>query len=182
MKRNNLNTFAVIFFGVCVAVTVGSDTVFAYDDFGRIVRHIEVNYHVHRSHRFLMACVGVVVKFWHGSGVKSFKAAIFEDQHLAATDSDTGLDDIVQRAGKSGWQPVVKSYSRRSGEHSYVYGRSEGKDLELLIVSVETNEADVVQVRIDPDRLTQFIDEHSGGASRHREHAHGRDAGLMAFQ
>jgi hypothetical protein len=129
------------------------------DDFGRIVRHIEVNYHVHRNHRFIMGFAGMVIKFWHVAGVKSFKGAIFENQYLDATNADARLDEIVQSAGEHGWQPLVKSYSRRSGEHAFIYAKAEGKDVKLLIVSVEPNEAAVIQVKLDPDKLAKFMDE-----------------------
>jgi hypothetical protein len=157
-KRTNLNRFAVFFFTACIAFSLGSEQAYA-DDFGRIVRHIEVNYHVHRNHRFIMGFAGMVIKFWHVAGVKGFKGAVFENQHLDATDADSRLDEIVQSADEHGWQPLVKSYSRRSGTHAFIYAKSEGKHIKLLIVSVEPNEAAVIQVKLDPDRMAQFMDE-----------------------
>ncbi|MGH9571184.1 MAG: hypothetical protein ACRD4F_16175, partial [Candidatus Angelobacter sp.] len=171
---NKLNLFAALFCAACVALTVGTEAVHA-DDFGNIVHQIEAGYHVHRSHRFLMGCAGLVVKFWHVGGVKSLKLAIFEDQHLqaagardaagaqdgavvqdaaqdAAADVDRKLDEIVQRAGH-GWQPVVRSFSRHSGDRTYIYAQEAGKDLKLLLVNVESSEAEVIQVKVDPQRL-----------------------------
>lgn len=130
------------------------------DDFGRIVRHIEAEYHVHRNYRFLMSFAGVVVKFTHLGGVKVFKMAIFEDQHLSATELDNRLDELVQQAGSSGWRPLVRSLSRRSGEHTYIYAKADGNDMKLLLVSVEPDEAVVMQVKIDPQKLSDFINEH----------------------
>ena len=174
MIKSKLNVFAVVFFAACVALALSSDQAHG-DDFGRIVHHIEASYHVHRNHRFLMGFAGLVVKFWHVAGVKNFKAAVFEDQHLLLDEPDRRLDEIVQSAGKHGWQPIVKSYSRHNDEHSYIYARTEGKDLRLLIVSVEPNEAAVLQVKVDPEKLTRFIDENVGPG----EHRH---AAAMAFQ
>lgn len=59
-------------------------------------------------------------------GVKVFKAAIFEDQHLSGTELDNCLDELVQRAGSSAWQPLVRSFSRRSGEQTYITRRPAG--------------------------------------------------------
>ncbi|MGH9571254.1 MAG: hypothetical protein ACRD4F_16535, partial [Candidatus Angelobacter sp.] len=133
---------------------------------------------------FLMGCAGLVVKFWHVGGVKSLKLAIFEDQHLQAAgvrdaagaqdgagardaaDVDRKLDEIVQSAGH-GWQPLVRSYSRHSGDHTYIYAQEAGKDLKLLLVNVESSEAEVIQVKVDPQRLDQFIDENVHHARRH---------------
>lgn len=132
------------------------------DDFGRIVHHIETQYHVHRNYRFLMSFAGVVVKCTHVGGVKAFKAAIFENQHLSGTELDARLDELVVQCGRSGWQPLVKSLSRRSGEHNYIYAQGSGNNLRLLVVSVEPDEAVVLQVKIDPAKLSDFINEHTG--------------------
>lgn len=138
------------------------------DDFGRIVRQIEAEYHVHRNYRFLMAFAGVVVKCTHMGGVKVFKAAIFEDQQLSGTELDDRLDELVERADSSGWRPLVRSFSRRSGEQTYVYAQASGNDMKLLLVSVEPHEAVVMQIKLDPVKLSDFINEHTGDSEPHR--------------
>lgn len=130
------------------------------DDFGRIVGHIEAEYHVHRNYRFLMSFAGVAVNCTHVGGVKAFKMALFEDQHLSGTEMDNRLDELVKRAGSSGWQPLVRTFSRRDGERTYIYAKADGNNMKLLLVSVEPNEAVVMQVKIDPKKLSDFIDEH----------------------
>lgn len=176
-RWSKLNIFAVVFFTSCVALSFGPNVVYA-DDFGRIVHHIEASYNVHRNYRFLMGFAGVVVKFWHVGGVKSMKMAIFEDQHLDGTDTDRKLDEIVARASKSGWQPMVRSISHRSGEHVYIYAQQAGKDMKLLVVNVEPNEAEVIQVKVDPKRLEGFIAENAHHTERNR---HSGMNGAMTF-
>lgn len=131
------------------------------DDFGKIVHHIEAEYHVHRNYRFLMSFAGVAVKCSHMAGVKAFKAAIFDDQQLPGAELDERLDELVQRASASGWQPLVKSLSRRSGERSYIYAQASGNDMKLLLVNVEPNEAVVMQLKINPEKLSEFINKHT---------------------
>src|SRR5215472_16406656 len=134
------------------------------DDFGKIVHTIESNYHVHRNHRWVMGFAGFLVKCTGGfAGVKGFKGALFENQHLSDSNPDSSLDEVVQSAGEHGWQPIVKSYSRRHNEHNYIYARQEGKDLKVLIVSVEPSEAVVIQVKVNPDKLAKLIEESEGG-------------------
>jgi len=147
---------------------------FAGDDFGRIVRHIEVNYQVHRQHRWAMGMAGFVVKFWHFAGVKSLKGAIFENQNFVNAASDTAFDEVVRAAMDSGWQPMVQEWDRHSGERTYIYAQDLGKDLKLLVVVLESNEAVVLQVKVDPDRLEGFIREASAGR-RHRDRATPRE-------
>jgi hypothetical protein len=173
MTRTRLNRLAAFFFTCCVVVTLWPRAVFAGDDFNNIVRHIESQYHVHRSYPFLIGLAGLVAQAWPGTGVKDVKIALFEDQHLLQTASDSELDELVQAAGNSGWQPLVKSYSRRSGDHSYIYAKPEGRYLSLLIVNVEPSEAEVVQVKIDPSKLEEFLNDRSvrthGGHKHHSQ-------------
>lgn len=131
------------------------------DDFEKIVHRIESRYHAHRNYAFLMAFAGFAAKAWRGSGVKDVKIAYFEDQGVFESASDRELDELA-----SGWQTLVKSVSRRGGEHACIYARTEGKDLRLLILNVEPGEAEVVQVKLDPRRLEQFVKDHSGRSHR----------------
>ena len=145
----------------------------ASDDFGKIVHHIEANYHVHRQHRWVMGLAGFTVKFWHIAGVKSFKGAIFENQPFVNAASDTRFDEVVRAAMDSGWQPLVQSWDRHTGERTYIYAQDLGKDMKLLVVSLESNEAVVLQVKVDPKKLNDFIEETNAG--HHRNHTMPRE-------
>jgi hypothetical protein len=136
---------------------------FARDDFGKIVHHIEVNYHVHRQHRWVMGLAGFTVKFWHIGGVKSLKGAIFENQPFVNAASDTRFDEVVRAAMNSGWKPLVQSWDRHTGERTYIYAQDLGKDMKVLVVNLESNEAVVLQVKVDPKKLNDFIEETNAG-------------------
>ncbi len=169
MIRNKTVSFAC---GLIIAVLVApAQSAFAKDDFGKIVHHIEANYHVHRQHRWVMGLAGFTVKVWHIAGVKSFKGAIFENQPFVNAASDTRFDEVVRAAMDSGWQPVVQSWDRRSGERTYIYAQEvfskKGSDMKVLVVSLESNEAVVIQVKVDPKKLNDFVEETSVG--RHHE-------------
>ncbi len=175
---NSLRRIAILVSALSAMFWLSADQAYA-DDFGNVVHHIEARYHVHRQYRFALGFAGLVVKVWHVGGVKSLKVALFENQRMANSATDGELDEIVQRAGGNGWQPIVRSYSRRTGEHTFVYAKDLGKDVQLLVVNVEPNEAVVVQVKVNPDKLFQMIDGNGGGeifhtGSRHRKDRHER--------
>jgi hypothetical protein len=157
--------------GTRIATILAASLIFALapsqlraDDFGKIVHQIETKYQVHRKYRFVMGFAGFMVKCSsHFTGLKGFKAALFEDHAVFAPNPDSGLDEVIQAAGDHGWQSIIKSYSRHSDEHAYIYVRQEGKDLKLLVVSVEPGEAAVIQVKINPERLAKFIDKYEVG-------------------
>ncbi|MCU1254715.1 MAG: hypothetical protein JWM83_1014 [Candidatus Angelobacter sp.] len=161
MIRNNKSlTLACML----MAAVLLAQNAFAQDDFGKIVHHIEANYHVHRQHRFVMGLAGFTVKFWHFAGVKSLKGAIFENQLFVNAASDMRFDEIVRAAMNSGWHPLIQSWDRHSGERTYIYAQDLGKDLKVLVVTLESNEAIVLQVKVDPKKLNDFIEQASPSA------------------
>src|SRR5689334_24989687 len=151
-------SFSVAVVCAVAALFAVPQNAFAKDDFGRIVHHIEANYHVHRQHRWVMGLAGFTVKFWHIAGVKSLKGAIFENQPFVNAASDTRFDEIVRAAMDSGWQPMVQSWDRHTGEKTYIYAQDLGKDLRVLVVNLEPNEAVVLQVKADQKKLGDFIE------------------------
>jgi hypothetical protein len=174
MKRSKgqfLIVAAMVLAGLALPAQAAAD-----DDFGKIVHHIEANYHVHRQHRWVMGLAGFTVKFWHLAGVKSLKGAIFENQPFVNAASDTRFDEVVRAAMDSGWQPIVQSWDRHSGERTYVYAQEvpskKGSDVKLLVVNLESNEAVVLQVKVDPKKLNDFIEETSAGHHRDRPTRH----------
>ena len=160
-------SFSLAVCAIATALFAVPSQAFAKDDFGKIVQHIEANYHVHRQHRWVMGLAGFTVKFWHVGGVKSLKGAIFENQRFVNAVSDTRFDEVVRAAMESGWQPMVQSWDRHSGERTYIYAQDLGKDIKLLVVNLEPNEAVVLQVKVNPKKLSDFIQEASSGHGRH---------------
>jgi len=166
MIRNKTLSFACGL--IIVALAAPAQNAFAKDDFGKIVHHIETQYHVHRQHRWVMGLAGFTVKFWHIAGVKSFKGAIFENQPFVNAASDARFDEVVRAAMDSGWQPLVQSWDRHNGERTYIYAQDLGKDMKVLVVNLESNEAVVLQVKVDPKKLSDFVEETSAGHHRNR--------------
>src|SRR5215813_14886944 len=177
MRRTKLHFSAVIGSVILAACFGLPQQAQAKDDFGQIVNHIEVTYHVHRQHRWVMGMAGFVVKFWHIAGVKNFKGAIFEDQPFVNAAMGTKFDQVVRAAMDSGWQPMLQEWDRHTGERTYVYAQDLGRDLKLLVVALETNEAVVLQVKVDPVRLQEFMRE-AGAGRRHRDRVTPRDESL----
>lgn len=167
MKRSKLRFSTVIGAVLLSALFALPQQSQAKDDFGQIVKHIEVTYHVHRQHRFVMGMAGFVVKFWHIAGVKNFKGAIFENQPFVNSADDTRFNEVMRAAMDSGWQPMIQEWDRHSGERTYIYAQDLGKDLKVLVVSLESDEAVVIQVKVDPNKLDEFI--HEAGVGRHRD-------------
>jgi hypothetical protein len=179
MKRNKKRSSHMLWLAAGLAIFAAPQPALAKDDFGRIVQHIETQYHVHRQHRFVMGFAGLVVKFYHFAGVKGFKGAIFENQQFLNTASDGRFDEVVRAAMNSGWQPMVQSWDRHTGEKTYIYAQNAGKDMKVLVVNLEPNEAVVLQVKVDPEKLNEFVRQASAGHN-HGEAAPGKAQAVEA--
>ena len=91
----------------------------------------------------------------HPAGTSELKLAIFEHTNLESGKFSQLIDAVAGRD----WKPMVRVRSRK-GEATNIYGESEGKNLRLLITSLDHEEATFVEVRIRPEELMKFLDEH----------------------
>jgi len=92
-------------------------------------------------------------------GVKGMKLALWENQNISAKSKDVSDFPAVARAGLAdGWQPMVRVWSHRDGERTVIFAKPDGKNVKLLVATVESDEAVMVQIKIDPDKLSECID------------------------
>jgi hypothetical protein len=145
-------------------------------EFGVLVHYVESHYHVHRQYRFLLSFASLAVKIAHPEGVKGMKLALWENEKIQANSDADDFPDVVKAGLAEGWQPMVRVWSRRNGERTVIFAKPDGKDMKLLVATVDREEAVVVQVKIDPDKLSGYIDEWSHeGRHEHRGYDHDRE-------
>jgi hypothetical protein len=127
------------------------------DPYARLVKNLETNYHGKRTPIPFLGLANFVLKFWHPAGVKSVKLAVFQD--ATATEDATGpsFDSALKAAAGPEWQPVVRVYSRPDHQWVYVYLLEEGKDIKILVATHGQGEGVVAQVKFDPQKLAEFI-------------------------
>jgi hypothetical protein len=92
----------------------------------------------------------------HPAGTSELKLAVFERPNIESARFSRLTDEMVGGA----WKPIVRVRSR-GGESTNIYLRSEGEhQLRVLVTNLDHEDATFVQVRIKPERLLQFVDEH----------------------
>ncbi|HEY3940110.1 MAG TPA: hypothetical protein VGL97_21970 [Bryobacteraceae bacterium] len=91
----------------------------------------------------------------HPAGASELKLAIFENPNF----DSTGFSRLVDQITGTAWKPIVRVRSR-NGESTNIYAQTQGQNLRLLITSLDHDDATFVQVRIRPESLIKFIDEH----------------------
>jgi hypothetical protein len=130
--------------------------------FDAVVRGIEQRYHERATKVPLMGLIsGIAGMSTHG-GVKGIHVAEFE--HVKEPMDGTELNDLVeQRVGRD-WRRMIRDTSRnKDGERigqSLIYVRDEGERIGMLVVDLDGGELDVVQLSVNPDRLSDEIGKH----------------------
>jgi hypothetical protein len=144
------------FFLLAVIVSVASPVARAGDrEFDAVVGHIKKHYHGAKQNGFPFGLARLAVKFAHPAGVKSLRIAVFE--HLSGTQDNAGLDALLREQLADGWEPIVRVFSRKDREQTYVYSRPKGDDMELFVVVVDGEDATVAKAQVDVDSLTDWI-------------------------
>jgi hypothetical protein len=127
------------------------------EGFKAVVRHLETHYHAKRTSIPFLGLANLAVKVARPAGVKGFQLAVFEDQDFVTPRGGVPFEQVVSEAFGDGWQPLVRVYSRRDGEYTYIYGRPNGADLKLAVVVLEAREAVVVEATVDTDAAAKFL-------------------------
>ena len=129
-------------------------------DFDWLVREFSRESGAKQVHVPFFGLARFVVAVGHPAGTTDMKLAIFERGDLETLQFSSLTDSV---AGSS-WKPMIRVRSRDT-ESTNIYSRTEGKRLDLLITTLDGDEATFVQLRLKPEALIKFIDEHD--SSRH---------------
>jgi len=105
-------------------------------------------------------------------GVGHLQMAIFEDIPSLRTRAGEELEPTLQGLVGPDYQAFVRVQDRRSGDLTLIYVRESGKkSFEMLVVSIESAEAVLVKMQLNPDAMRDWMDE---PVSSGRDSARGR--------
>ena len=134
-------------------------------EFERIVKAIESHYGTQPLHIPFMGLASFVVKVAHPEGASGFKLAVFEDLKSSEAGDWTERDHFMDTIASETLHPLVRVHSRRHGEATYIFMDPAGKSARILIATFERNEATVIEVKADIDKLLESLEE--PGNARH---------------
>lgn len=133
--------------------------------FDGVVHSIGHRYHAHATRIPFLGVISLVAGHATHQGVGNLHIAEFD--HFTATVDGEELNRMVTEKLGEGWSRMIRSTSRKGGEQTLIFSRPEGKRMGLFIVDLDGHEMDVVQVSVDPDYVSQFVnnkmDKHDHG-------------------
>lgn len=158
-KRRWLTALAVIGLAAFMTLVVMATAVVAGDSsYRRIVKQLRSEFHATEQSLYGAGVLGgLAVAFIRPAGVSNVTFTILEDVD-AFRRQDRDFNRVVRSAVESKWQPLVVYSAPTRGEWTHIYSHPDGAHIELLIVTLASRQAVVAEVRIDPDRLSAFID------------------------
>ena len=155
-KRFFIHT-VVAFVITASALTVAPPAARAGDpEFDAITKYLKQQFNARRISIPFLGLANFFVKIVRPAGVKSFKVAIFENLNVAQGQSNTELALVMRNALNAQWQPLVRIRSGE-GEQIHAYAREDGKDIKLMVVTINHTDAVVARVKINPQRLAEFV-------------------------
>jgi hypothetical protein len=103
-------------------------------------------------------------------GISHLHMAIFADIDPSRTPPGEELESSLASLVGPSYQPFVRVHDVRSGEWTCIYVRESGKEsFEMLIVSIDSTDAVVMKMQLEPDAMHEWVDE---PAKRGRDSCH----------
>jgi hypothetical protein len=150
-----------------VACCISSQAIAADREFKDVVRAISDEFQTKPMHIPMFGLANVVLKVAHPAGAKHVELAIFQNVDRYRTESD--LVRHVKSAVGRDWQPFVQVHSDRGRQtqDTLVYMREAGgRDVNLLVVTMQDEQVVVVEAKVDPKELQKFIESPESAAKR----------------
>lgn len=117
-------------------------------DFASIARAIDAQKGVKRIWIPFLSIARVAVRMIEPQGVHDFQLATFE----GADDLDPRtLHEIIRTKAGAGFVPLVRVWSRKSSEWSFIYARPSARADRLELMILAHDDGDTVLVRVDVD-------------------------------
>lgn len=147
------------------ALVLASVAMPLHADFAAVARAIDNQEGVSRVWIPFLGVARVVVRMVQPEGVRDFQLVTFKN-----TDNvdPRKLQEIMQQKAGPGFKPLVRVWSRRSGDWSFIYAKpsAEKNRIELMVLAHDDEETVLVRVDVDADVLARELGEQPRHVSR----------------
>lgn len=136
-------------------VALGGD-----ESFSSVVKHLKKNYNAKQQGFFgAMMLARFAVKVIKPAGVKNFKMVYLKDLDYSQGESpERGhFHAFIRETIDPKWAPLMQYSSPREQQWSYVYVTRENEDVKLLVVTLQQQNAVVLQTTFSPAKLVEFM-------------------------
>ena len=125
-------------------------------EYEAIVKHLQSNYQAKKVRIPFMWLARFAVRIVKPAGVKSFNFTVFENLKFSPETFDDEMQSAMRNSLSPDWLPILRVRSR-GGEQVYAYMREFGKDVKMMLVTVDKEQATVIRATFNPEKLAEFI-------------------------
>jgi hypothetical protein len=156
-----IKRFPLLLLFAIIAAGFAGQTAFADDkSFSSVVKHIESQYNGKRRGTYGGVTFGrFLVKIIKPAGVKNFKLVMFKTVDFPDGSLSRGMNfhaAVRSRINKE-WTPLVQYSSPAERQWTYVYAHYLTNDVKVLVVTLQREQAFVVQTKFSPEKLIEFM-------------------------
>lgn len=145
-------TFLILAFAIAAP-----DTLAKGNEYDAVCDHLESKYKAEKINIPFMWAARAFVGIVRPAGVKSFKVTIFKKLQFSPESLNDEMKLVMRDAFSEEWTPILRVRSAK-GNQVYMNIRETGKNLKVLVVSIQKDEAVVVRAKFNPDKFAKFIE------------------------
>ncbi len=135
------------------------------DPYKMMINHLKKRYNAKQMRLpFVIGLASFGARMYTKGAVKGLKVAIFKEQNFTETIKDSGFESVFKSFDTS-WSPMIRFYSRKQMQRTYLYAKEAGKDYQVMITALQPDNAVVLTVKVNPAQLAKFIEKHNNGQS-----------------
>ena len=135
-------------------------------EFHAVVKTIETQYGVHHMRIPLLGFATFCLKIAGTPGTSGLKLAVFDHLPQPTGASFEAFEQSLEAAIGETWRPLVRVKSKDGSELTMVYTNPSDKELKVLIVCLEPNDATVVQAKVTAAQIRKWIQHPEDAADR----------------
>jgi hypothetical protein len=128
------------------------------DESKQIAKHLKSKYKAKKVKIPFMWLAKFAVKAVRPAGVKSFSVTLYEDLQFSKETVDVEMQKAMRNSLGAEWSPIIHIRSRE-GQQVYMYMREDGKNVRMMLVTIEKNQAAVIRAKFNPEKLAEFIND-----------------------
>jgi VWFA-related protein len=160
-----MKTIARSFVATLILSFVAANVVAKPDPYKTMVNHLKKRYNAKQMRLPpIMGLVSFGARLYTKGAVKGLKIAIFKEQNFSETIQDANFESVFKSFDAS-WSPMIRFYSRKQMQRTYLYAKEAGKDFQVMITTMQPDSAVVLTVKVNPAQLAKFIEKHNSGQS-----------------
>ena len=135
------------------------------DPYQSVINHLKKRYNAKQMRLpLIIGLASFGARMYTGGAVKGLKVAIFKEQNFTETIKDPGFESVF-RTFDTSWMPMIRFYSRKQIQRTYLYAKEVGKDYQIMIATLQPDNAVVLTAKLNPAQLAKFIEKHNNGQS-----------------